>query len=199
VKRYDRAYFDRWYRDPTRRMWTAAAVQRKARMVLSVAEQLLARAVRSVLDVGCGEGSWQPVLRRVRPSLSYLGVDGSGYAVSRYGRRRNIVRGSVGRLEATGIGGTFDIVVCCDVLHYVATADVRRGLRFMADRCGGLAYLEAYSSDDDIEGDRRGFQPRSAAQYRRLFREAGFLPVGMHCYVTEEWEGELAALEKRDE
>ena len=24
VKRYDRAYFDRWYRDPARRIWAVA-------------------------------------------------------------------------------------------------------------------------------------------------------------------------------
>lgn len=198
AKRYDRAYFDRWYRDPRSRMWTRVAVDRKVRMVLGIAEHLLERPVRSVLDIGCGEGSWNPVLKRYRPRVIYQGVDASDYAVGRFGHRRNIVLGEVGRLERTGIAGTFDLVVCCDVLHYVATPDVRRGLRFMAERAGGLAYLEAYAWDDEIEGDRGQFQRRVAAEYRRLFGEAGFAPVGLHCYVTRDRARDLTLLEKRD-
>ncbi len=195
-KRYDRAYFDRWYRDPGSRMWTRAAVGRKARMVLGIAEHLLERRVRSVLDVGCGEGSWREPLRRARPGLRYRGVDASPYVVARFGRRRNIVLGEVGHLERTGISGTFDLVVCCDVLHYVPTADVRRGLRWIAERTGALAYLEAYAWDDEIVGDRHQFQRRTASVYRRLLREAGFVPVGLHCYVTRGAAGDLAKLEQ---
>ena len=182
-KRYDRAYFDRWYRDTGRLLWTRAAVERKVRMVLGIVEHLLERPVASVLDVGCGEGSWQVALRRLRPRASYVGIDGSAYAVRRFGRRRNIRLGEIGHLERTGITWMFDLVVCCDVLHYVPTTDARRGLRFMAERTGTLAYLEAYAWDDPIEGDRRQFQRRGAATYRRLFREAGFVPLGLHCYV----------------
>ena len=196
TKRYDRAYFDRWYRDPGRRMWTRAAIARKARMVLGIAEHLLERPVRSVLDVGCGEGSWRTPLLRERPELRYQGIDGSAYVVQRFGRRRNIVLGEVGSLGRTGIDGTFDLVVCCDVLHYVPTAALRRGLRYMAERTGGLAYLEAYAWDDEIEGDRQQFQRRRASAYRRLFGEAGFEPVGMHCYVTREQAKELTRLER---
>lgn len=195
TKRYDRAYFDRWYRDPGSRMWTRAAVGRKARMVLGIAEHLLERPVRTVLDIGCGEGSWRAALRRERPGIRYQGVDGSAYVVERFGRQRNIVAGDVGHLARTGITGTFDIVVCCDVLHYVPSAAVRRGLRFMAERTGGLAYLEAYAWDDEIQGDRRQFQRRNAAAYRTLFREAGFVPVGMHCYVTKAVARDLTRLE----
>lgn len=195
TKRYDRAYFDRWYRDSASRMWTSASIARKARMVLGIAEHLLERPVRTVLDIGCGEGNWRTALRRERPGIRYQGVDGSAYVVARFGRRRNIALGDVGHLERTGITGTFDLVVCCDVLHYVPTAAVRRGLRFMAERAGGLAYLEAYAWDDEIEGDRGQFQRRRAAAYRRLFQEAGFVPVGMHCYVTADVARDLTRLE----
>jgi SAM-dependent methyltransferase len=164
-------------------------------MVLGIAEHLLERPVRSVLDVGCGEGSWRAPLVRERPTLRYRGVDGSSYVVERFGRRRNIVLGEVGHLERTGITGTFDLVVCCDVLHYVPTADMRRGLRWMAERAGALAFLEAYAWDDAIVGDRAQFQRRKATAYRRLFHEAGFEPVGLHCYVTREAAADLTKLE----
>jgi len=196
TKRYDRAYFDRWYRDPASRMWTGAAVSRKARMVLGIAEHLLERPVRTVLDVGCGEASWRAALRRARPGLRYQGIDGSPYVVERFGRRRNIVLGEIGHLERTGITRTFDLVVCCDVLHYVPTEAVRSGLRFLAERTGALAYLEAYARDDEIEGDRIQFQRRAAAVYRRLFLEAGFMAVGMHCYVARDTAADLTRLER---
>ena len=208
TKRYDQAYFDRWYRDPRRRMWAGADVARKVRMVVGVAERVLDRPVRSVLDVGCGEGSWQPVLRTLRPQASYLGVDSSEYAVRRFGRRRGIVLGQFGELSAVrrvqdavrsaqGGIGSFDLVVCCDVLHYLPTAVLRAGLRELHDLARGPAYLEAYTSADDIDGDTQGFQRRTPAFYRRAFREAGFTPIGMQMYVTQLGAGELVELERR--
>jgi SAM-dependent methyltransferase len=197
AKRYDRRYFERWYRDAGRRLWSPAEVERKVRMVLGVAEFLLDRPVRSVLDVGCGEGTWQPVLRRLRPAARYTGVDASRYAVARYGRRRNIRRGEFARLGEVGLGGTFDLVVCCDVLHYLPTAHIARGLAVIHELAGGPVYLEAYTAEDDIEGDDRGFHRRRAATYRRLFSEAGFVPCGMMCYLTRRSADLLVALERR--
>ena len=66
MKTYDRAYFDRWYRDPRERVTTRAALERKVRMVISITEYILGRPIRTVLDVGCGEAPWYPVLRRIR-------------------------------------------------------------------------------------------------------------------------------------
>ena len=61
-KAYDQAYFDRWYRDPKARVATRAAVKRKTAMVVGIAEALLQRPVKTVLDVGCGEGTWRAPL-----------------------------------------------------------------------------------------------------------------------------------------
>ncbi|MFZ0436286.1 MAG: hypothetical protein WAL87_10010 [Chthoniobacterales bacterium] len=41
VSRYDRAYFDRWYRDPETRVKSGASIRRKAALALSVAEYYL--------------------------------------------------------------------------------------------------------------------------------------------------------------
>ena len=70
---YDQAYFDRWYRDPGSRMWARADVERKVRMAVAVAEYLLDRPLRSVLDVGCGEGPWQKILKRLREPYHMVG------------------------------------------------------------------------------------------------------------------------------
>lgn len=197
TKRYDKSYFDKWYRDPGSRMWARADVERKVRMALGVAEYVLDRKVRSVLDVGCGEGTWQVILKRMRPTIRYTGVDDSAYVVERFGKRRGIRRGRLGSLAALELEGPFDLVVCCDVLHYVATPELRTGLAVIADLALGPCYLEAYTSADDVAGDHGYFQRRSPTVYRRLFREAGFVPVGPHCYVEKKMAHMLVALETR--
>src|ERR1700716_1336026 len=88
-KSYDEAYFTRWYRDPRTRVHTPDSVRRKVRMVLGVAEYFLGRKLRSVLDIGAGEGAWRREIRRMRPQARYLGIDPSEWVVARHGRRPN--------------------------------------------------------------------------------------------------------------
>lgn len=186
MKSYDRTYFDRWYRS-RRRVVTPESIRRKANFALAAAEYWLERPVRSVLDVGCGEGPWRGVLLRRRPGLRWVGVDPSEYVVRRYGRRRGIRLGGFGDLPDLGLRGRFDLIVCSDVLQYVPTPDVRRGLEVIADRLNGVAWLEAHTADDAIEGDREGWHLRSERSWRRLFVEAGLAAVGMHCFVPQAW------------
>jgi len=195
-KRYDADYYRRWYHDPAQRVITPAAVARKVRLVLGIAESLLERPVRSVLDVGCGEGGWRAHLRRLRPGLRYTGVESSEYVLERYGRARDIRRGSVGTLGEVRLAASYDLVVVCDVLQYVPDRELGAGLTAIADRLGGVAYLEAYATEDAIEGDHADWHHRSAEQYRRHFRRAGLQAVGMHCYVGPELAGRTAALER---
>lgn len=198
MKNYDRAYFDRWYRDPKLRVATAAALARKVHLVVSVAEALLQRRIRSVLDVGCGEGTWRAPLKKMRPAIRYVGVDSSEYVIARFGKRRGIRAGTFGGLGEIerALRGPFDVIVCCDVLQYVPPRELKSGLRSAAKLLGGVAYLEAYTSGDSIEGDRRGWQQRTAAEYRRAFDRARLTSVGMHCWVGEELSPTAAELER---
>lgn len=195
-KHFDERYFDRWYRDPRFRVGTAADLQRLVRFAVASAEYVLARPVRTVLDVGAGEGRWAPVLRRLRPRARYHGVDPSEYAVSRYGHRRNIVRGTLDDLDALFGDRAFDLVVCCSVLNYLPRAEMTRGIESIARHTGGLAYLEIYAATDDVEGDTAGWHSESAASYRRIARDAGLIPCGLSCYVSESMRDHLVALER---
>lgn len=197
MKSYDQAYFEKWYHDPARRVITPAAVARKVRLCLGVAEALLERPVRTVLDVGCGEAPWREHLRRERPALQYTGVESSTYAVERFGRTRNIRAGSVGTLPSLELDGPFDLIVVCDVLQYVPDAELGPGLTEIARLLGGVAYLEAYTTDDDIEGDRSHWHQRSAAEYLAEFSRVGLVGVGMHCYVGEALKDSTITLERR--
>lgn len=195
-KTYDKAYFDRWYRDRRDKVATGGDVLRKAQLVVGIAEVLLRRKVRSVLDVGCGEAPWRAALRKLRPSLRYVGVDSSDYVVQRFGKSRLIRFGEFGSLGTLKLRGPFDLIVCCDVLQYVNASDLRAGLRALAPMLGGVAYLEAYTTVDAIDGDRRAWHNRTPVSYRREFANVGLTGVGMHCWVGESLRPMTTALER---
>jgi SAM-dependent methyltransferase len=195
-KQYDRAYFDRWYRRSRVGVGEREFVERKVRLAVAAAEFVLARRIRTVLDVGCGEGAWRPILRRLRPRVEYLGFDSSEYAVRRFGRRRNLRRAALGEMGFVGLRGPFDLVVCADVLHYVRSTEARAGLAALAPLVGGVAFLEAFTSADEIDGDHAELQDRTPAVYRKFFDEAGLVPIGLHLYVTHKTAATLVALER---
>lgn len=194
-KTYDEAYFEKWYRDPRTRVHTAESVRRKVRMVVGVAEYFLGRKLRSVLDIGAGEGAWRREIRRMRPDVRYLGVDPSEWVVARHGRRRNIRLGSFEQLPTLRLGLGHDLIVCADMLQYVPDAALKRGIRHLASLLGGVAYLEAYTSGDDMEGDLEGWHPRTKAQYRAVFARAGLIGCGLHCYLARDTATKAVELE----
>ena len=185
-KSYDEAYFTKWYRDPRTRVHAPDAVRRKIRMVASVAEYFLGRQLRTVLDIGAGEGAWRAELRRLRPGIRYVGVDPSEYVVARYGKRRDIRLGTFEEIPSMSLGRGYDLIVCADVLQYVPDSALKRGLRHIAGLLRGVAFLEAYTTGDDMEGDLEGWHPRSKSRYRNIFSEAGLVACGVHCYLTRE-------------
>ena len=87
-KTYDRDYFERWYRRGG--IGGAQRLARKVALAVATAEYHLERPVRSVLDIGCGEGAWRAPLLKLRPKARYLGFDSSEYAITRHGASRNL-------------------------------------------------------------------------------------------------------------
>ncbi|QCO67308.1 class I SAM-dependent methyltransferase [Luteimonas yindakuii] len=195
-KRYDREYFDRWYRDGgiggTRRLL------RKVALALATAEYQLERPLRTVLDIGCGEGAWRAPLLKLRPKLRYLGFDSSEYAVDRYGARRNLRRARFADFEFLRPCPPADLVICSDVLHYLPTREIDRGLPGLAALCGGVAFLETFTREDDAEGDDDGFLRRPAAFYRKRFAAVGLRPLGSHCWLSPALAESATALEVID-
>ena len=194
---YDRAYFDKWYRSPTHRVRSPAELSRLVAFVVTTAEYVLGRRVRTVLDVGAGEGNWQPLLRRLRPGLSYQGVDPSPYAVRRFGRRRNVTLGDVTTLDALPLAkGGYDLVIANGVLNYLDADALRVGLPALARRAAGMLYLEIFTQADDVTGDTAFAESRPASWYRRRLRAAGLVGCGLHCYLPAEQAWRLVEMER---
>jgi len=194
-KIYDRAYFDKWYRQSRHSVNVPGLLSRKAALAVSVAEYYLGREVRTVLDVGCGEGVWRAPLRRLRPEIDYLGLDSSEYAIARYGRARNLRLATFSQLEQLRFDHTFDLIVCSDVMHYLSAEELRRGIIGIADMLDGVAFLELFTARDALDGDRHGYIPRSPKWYLSIFAQAGLTPCGSHCYLGPRLEASIAALE----
>lgn len=194
MKRYDKSYFDRWYRG-SRRVHSKSEVRRKVALAVAVTEYFLRRGIRSVLDIGCGEGPWFSHLRELRPRVAYLGLDPSEYVVERFGPTRNIRRASFGELPSLDLNRSFDLVVCSDVLHYVPEGEIRAGLRAVARLAGGVAFFEVLTAEDDVVGDLEGLIRRPAAWYRNVLIRARFTPAGPYCWLAPAMRADAAALE----
>jgi len=193
-KRYDRAYFDHWYRGRSR-VSTKDDVRRKVSLAVAECEYFLRRRLSSVLDVACGEGAWQPHIKALRPRAKYLGIDPSEYAVSRFGEARNLRQASFAELPKMRLRGSYDLVVCSDALHYINDDDIRAGLPELVRVAGGVLFLEVLTDDDDIIGDLSGMIRRPAAWYRKLFTKAGLTAAGPYTWLAPSLRDDAAALE----
>lgn len=194
TKQYDQAYFQRWYRDSD--IGGPQRLARKVALAVSCAEYYLERPLRSVLDIGCGEGAWRAPLLKLRPGLHYLGFDSSEFAIATHGPRRNLHLARFGDFAQLRPCAPVDLLVCADMLHYLPSRELLRGLPGLAELCGGVAFMETFTRQDDFEGDHDGFIARNASWYRRQFNACGLQSAGSHCWLSPALASEIAALER---
>lgn len=180
---YTNRDFHRWYRS-SRRVRTTAELARDVALAVALTERALERTIRSVLDVGAGEGAWRSPLRKLRRRVRYVGVDPSDDAIRRFGTRRNLRWGTLAALPELKLDGPFDLVICADVLHYLDADALRAALRILRSVTSGLLYAPIMTRGDDPEGDRRGFRARRASFYRATFHRAGLVRFGAHGWVA---------------
>lgn len=170
---FDKAYYDRFYRNPATRAVTPAATRRHAEFIAAFLKHL-ELPVRSVLDLGCGTGVMLRALGKAFPRAHLQGVELSSYLCRRYGW----TPGSVVNHQAER---PFDLVVCNDVLAYLDDEDCSRALRNLAALSSGALYLGVLTREDLPLCDRRRTdarqQPRPLSFYRRRLARA-FMPVG---------------------
>ena len=194
-KKYDQAYFDRWYRGRAR-IGAEPDVRRKVIMAVSIAEFFLRRTIRNVVDIGCGEAPWFVHLRELRPRVRYVGYDPGDYAIEEFGESRNVRRGAFGEMASLRIRERFDLVVCADVMHYLPDEEIRRGLPAIVKMLRGAAFFEVLTREDDVIGDTAGLFRRPSAWYREVFSAAGLTAVGPYMWIGKSLASDATALER---
>ena len=178
-EQFDKAYYDRFYRNPDTRAVTPAAVRRQAQFIAAYLNHLEV-PVGQILDIGCGTGGLLRALARAFPKAKTRGVEYSDYLCKKYGWQQ----GSVVDVDA----GPADLVVCNDVLGYLNDADCTQALRNLALHAGQALYLGVLTREDlalcDPERTDQEQSARPVAWYqRRLSRN--FLPVGGGLYLRK--------------
>jgi 2-polyprenyl-3-methyl-5-hydroxy-6-metoxy-1,4-benzoquinol methylase len=114
------AYFDRFEtpkyrrRSRIRRALIRRFVRRLHELVLD------AGPVRSVLEIGVGEGFLSGYLSEKLPTVRFCGVDASTEALSRLQRLFPRIEAHVGdAYDLSGLAGPFDLVLCAEVLEHL--------------------------------------------------------------------------------
>lgn len=178
--RFDKAYYDRFYRNPRTRAVTPAAVRRQAEFIAAYLKHLEI-PVRRILDVGCGTGLLLRALGRAYPKATTSGVEFSDYLCQTYGWQQ----GSVVDVDA---GEPADLVVCNDVLGYLNDADCARALKNLAHHSRSVLYLGALTREDLAlcDPDRTDSEQvaRPVTWYRRRLAR-NFLPVGGGLFIRK--------------
>lgn len=179
TERFDKAYYDRFYRNPDTRAVTPAAVRRQARFIAAYLNHLEV-PVRQILDLGCGTGGLLRALGKAIPKAKIRGVEYSTYLCDTYGWQQ----GSVVDVEA----GSADLVVCNDVLGYLNDADCALALNNLAHHCVSALYLGVLTREDlalcDPDRTDQAQSARPVTWYQRRLKR-NFLPVGGGLYLRK--------------
>jgi SAM-dependent methyltransferase len=189
-ERFDKTYYDRFYRNPDTRAVTPAAVRRQAQFIAAYLNHLDV-PVRQILDIGCGTGGLLRALGKAMPKAKTRGVEYSTYLCGRYGWQQ----GSVVDVAADSA----DLVVCNDVLGYLNDGDCARALRNLAEHTVSALYLGVLTREDltlcDPDRTDQDQTARPVAWYqRRLSRD--FQPVGGGLFLRKPLEFTVWHLER---
>lgn len=179
-ERFDRRYFERYYYARDTRVAAPADYRARARLIAAWAG-FCELKVKRVLDAGAGAGYFARALAEVFPGAAITGLDLSEYACTRYGWLH-------ASLTDFTPEGQYDLVVCNDVLQYLANAEAARAIDRLGALSRGLLFFMAPTREDwphncDPEKTDAAVQMRAVAWYRRRLR-AHFRRLGGGVYVT---------------
>lgn len=139
-RRFDEAYYHRFYEDPATRVIGPDEHANLAQFVFSFARWNNLE-LNTVLDIGAGVGHWRSWLKKHSPESTYMGTEVSQAMCKKHGfTHRDIARWRDRERH--------DLVICQGVLQYLPDPDVAPAIANIASMAGGLVYLEITTRAD---------------------------------------------------
>lgn len=190
--KFDAEFYRRYYRDPATRIATRADIERVGDFICAHTAYLGFR-VRRVLDAGCGLGHMRAPVRRFFPRAAYVGLEVSEYLARRHGWVQ-------AGLEDYRPAAPFDLVICHDVLQYLADRAASRAVANLGCLSRGAAWVSALTTEDwrataDRSRSDGSVHLRPADWYRRRLGRH-FRPVGTGLLVRRGFTPVLWELER---
>ena len=191
ARKFDSAYYRRYYLNPRTRVADPEYYDRLAQFVAAYCD-LLDVKIRSILDIGCGTGALQkPLLQRFKRAR-YQGLEFSSYACEQYGWTQ-------GCASNYGGDGAFDLVLCHDVLQYLDDKTAAAALTNFARLTRKVLYFSVLTDEDwqenvDQELTDDDVHLRAAGWYRRRLKNQ-FQNLGGGIYLKAGNDAVVYALE----
>lgn len=178
-ERFDASFYRRFYLNPRTRVVTRTEMTRRADLIAAFLRHG-EYPVRRILDVGCGLGLMRAALQQHFPRASYTGLEVSEYLCRKYGWEQGSAASFASRQP-------FDVVICYDVLQYLATREAAAALRNLGRLCRGVLHFGVLTVEDwELHCDRgntdRNVHIRPGAWYRRRLAPA-FINAGSGMFV----------------
>ncbi|HLV19914.1 MAG TPA: class I SAM-dependent methyltransferase [Polyangiaceae bacterium] len=167
-RRFDEAYYHRYYESPTTRVIEPEEHAALAGFVFSFA-RYNGIEIKSVLDIGAGIGLWKNWVTQNTKGVQYVGTEVSQAMCKKYGwQNRDIARWRDRKKH--------DLIVCQGVLQYLPDPDVAPAVANIAAMSKGLIYLEVTTRTDlrercDLERTDADIFVRNGSYYRGILNK----------------------------
>ncbi len=188
---FNKAYYDRFYRDPGTRAVSPAAARKQAAFIASFLRYTEV-PVRRIVDIGCGLGHVLAALEDEYPKARVLGVEYSQYLCRKYGWQQ----GSVVDFQSKQ---PYDLVVCNDVIAYLDDKSCSEAITNLARLTRSAAFLGILTQEDWELCDQDRTDPdqylRPKAWYQRRLAKH-FVSVGNGLYLKKPLEYPVWTLDR---
>jgi hypothetical protein len=139
-RRFDEAYYLRFYEDPKSRVVSPEGHAALAEFVFAFCRWNNLE-LKSVLDIGAGIGLWKGWFEKHAPEVKYTGTEVSHAMCAKHGfLHRDIARWRDRKKH--------DLIVCQGVLQYLPDPDVAPAIANIAAMSRGLVYVEVTTRTD---------------------------------------------------
>ena len=193
ARRFDEAYYRKFYEDPETRVVTPEEHSHLAQYVFSFAHWN-GIEIESALDIGAGVGLWERWLKEHAPGVEYKGTEVSQAMCDRHGYEHRDIARWRDRIR-------YDLVICQGVLQYLPDPDIAPAVANLASMAQGLVFIEVMtradlrSRVDKARTDTDVFV-RNGSYYRGIFAKH-LLTVGGGLYWPKDipppfWELDIS-------